>query len=145
MNFRIFIKGICLGIMYLSLSCKSAETTFENSEALATLEQQLNSKKYHIDIRTVMPFNTNASLNVLNVILGNNGGNTASRINVNGDGYFIKFNDSIAEGQLPFFGEQRLMGNRYGSGSIGVNFKSEPENYTIVKHKKKDAYVTRNL
>ncbi|APY07089.1 hypothetical protein BWZ20_01675 [Winogradskyella sp. J14-2] len=136
-SIKPFLGFITLFIVLVVLSCKSSKTENERSQDLSALETKIRSKNFKIDITTVLPFNTNATTQVLNNLTRYTG-NTADRIFVNG--YFIDFkNDSII-GYLPFYGEQRLSSNRYNS-DLGIEFSGMPQEFSLDKHKRKDAYV----
>lgn len=126
-------------VFVLMFSCKSSEANAERAKKLSNLEIALNSKDFKIDINTVYPFNTIATTQVLNQITRNTG-NTANQIMING--YDITFkNDSII-GELPYYGERQLSSSRYNN-HLGIALKGIPQNYSLTKHKKKDAYVVK--
>ena len=127
----------------LNLSCKSADTVSSASTSadMADLETLLNERSYRIDINVVYPFNTTATTQVLNNFMLRNTGNTANRIDVQGESYFIELKEDLASGSLPFFGEQRIISGRYGGNEMGIDFKEAPRRYSVTKHKTKDAFI----
>ncbi|MEO1031243.1 MAG: DUF4251 domain-containing protein [Bacteroidota bacterium] len=132
---------LLLSGLVLNTSCKSADsmTTAEESAALAALETQLNAKAFRVDINTIFPFNTAATNQVLNDLLIQRTGNSANRIDVSADGHFIEVSNASTKGSLPFFGEQRLVAGHYNGDNQGIEFDGEPEDYSMTKHKKKNA------
>lgn len=135
---RSLILWLCT--ILLLLGCKSTKSSSEKKADLKILETLLNEKDYKIEVTTVYPFVTAATMEALNSISLANTGNTATRIDVNGDGYYIKFKQDSVTANLPYFGQQRLSSGRYNS-DMGVEFQAEPQNYTLTKHKRKDAFV----
>ncbi|GAB5563332.1 MAG: hypothetical protein Wins2KO_03950 [Winogradskyella sp.] len=140
--YKYMIKALYLSLFLLITNCNSTKSVV-NVEAMSELETVLNTRNYRVDIRAVFPFNTAATQQVINNVLTNRVGNTTSRIDVVGDGFFMAFNDSIAKAYLPYYGEQQLIGGRYGGNDMGVEFNATPQKYNISKHKRKDAYVIK--
>ena len=141
MKHRISISSLvytlAIVVSMLAISCKSSESLAERAEELNNLEKTLNNKDFKIDINTALPFNTNATTQVLNNLTRYTG-NTANRINVNG--YYITFKNDSVTGYLPYYGEQRLSSTRYNNG-LGIEFSGVPQDYELSKHQKKDAYI----
>ncbi|WP_138433984.1 DUF4251 domain-containing protein [Winogradskyella algicola] len=136
---KSFFYCAALSMLVVALSCKSSETSAERAQKLNTLESKLNSKAFKIDVNTVYPFNTRATTQVLNQVTRYTG-NTANQITVNG--YDITFkNDSII-GELPYYGEQQLGGGRLNN-QLGVVLRGIPKDYSLTRHKKKDAYIMK--
>lgn len=136
-SIRSFVHSLTLLAIVFAVSCKTSESATQRTEELNNLETTLNGKNFKIDINTVIPFNTNATTQVLNNLTRYTG-NTANRINVNG--YSITFKNDSVIGYLPYYGEQRLSSTRYNN-SLGIEFNDIPQNYQLSKHQKKDAYV----
>jgi hypothetical protein len=140
---RFLVAGMWLIIIGQCLSCKSTKASIADTEALSALEKHLQQKHYRVDMIAAFPYNTAATTAVLNNVMLSNLGNTASRIDINGKGYYIEINDSITKAFLPFYGEQRLVGGRYGGDAMGINFNTQPKHYGITRHKKKNALVVK--
>lgn len=140
--YKYMIKALCLSLFILITSCNSTKLVVD-PEAMSQLEGVLKSRKYRIDVKTVFPFSSASTQQVFNNVLINNVGNTASRIDVDGENYFVQLKDTIAEASLPYFGEQQLVGSRFGSDDIGVAFDGDYKKYVIEKHKKKDTFVVK--
>jgi len=123
-------------------SCKSINT-INNSKKEAQFQQLvklIKSRSYQININAVYPFNTNASTQVINALLFPIG-DSAARIDVTGDGNFLKVSNNNVEADLPYFGERRIGGN-YGGTNSGIMFNKAPEDYHIkVNEKKKNVIV----
>jgi len=141
-NSNIVTLAIVSVVVFFT-SCKSADSVSAASTAMdmAQLETLLNQKTYRVDVNVVYPFTTAATTQVLNKVMMNNAGNTANRIDVRGDGFFIEFKDGVAKAYLPFFGEQRLSSAHNAVDNAGISFDDTPKTYDISKHKKKDAYI----
>ena len=134
---------LVLCVVGLNFSCKSAEVLSPAEEAaqLAELETILNNKSFRINVNTVYPFNTAATINAINTILTPRTGNNANRIDVAGDGHFVEVQSKThTKGDLPFFGEMRFSGNHYNNVDRSIFFDGEPDKYSITKHDKKPAY-----
>lgn len=130
---------LAIMVSMLAFSCKSSESMAERTQALNNLETKINNKNFKIDINTVIPFNTNATTQVLNNLMRYTG-NTGNRITVNG--YYITFKNDSISGYLPYYGEQQLSSNRYNS-DLGIEFSGKPKEYSLDKHKRKDAYIMK--
>ncbi|WP_299362171.1 DUF4251 domain-containing protein [Winogradskyella sp.] len=130
---------VLLCVIGFNLSCKSANTMSEAeaSEQLAELETLLHDNAFRVDIKTVYPFNTAATNDVLNSILIPGTSNSASWIDVANDGHFIEFSTTATKGDLPFFGEQRISGGYNIGNDNNIQFDGAPIDYSISKHKKK--------
>ena len=116
-------------------------TPEEEAAELAALETMINDSSFRVNINTVYPFNTAATINAINTILTPRTGNNANRIDVTGDGHFIELHGKThAKGSLPFFGEQRFSGNHYNNIDRSIFFDGEPEKYSMAKHEKKEAW-----
>lgn len=106
------------------LSCKTNSIAKSEAKAkdLAVLDSFYNQDNYKIDVEVAYPFNTAATTQVANVLLRNTG-NTANRIDVQGDGNFIKIKNDSVTAYLPFFGERRLNGGDYGGQNSGIQIE----------------------
>lgn len=136
-SIKFVVHSLTLLALVFAVSCKTSESATQRAEKLNNLETILKSKDFKIDINTVLPFNTNATTQVLNQVMRNTG-NTANQINVNGYDITVK-NDTVT-GYLPYYGEQRLSSTRYNA-SLGIEFSGVPQDYELSKHQKKDVYI----
>jgi hypothetical protein len=138
---RIMTFGFIL--MSLVFRCKSAEAVISKDDvkALETVKKILDTKAYDIEISTIYPQNTVASAQAINSLLLRQTGNSASRIDVSGDNYSIKLKDSVAEGDLPFFGESRFSSGGYNGSSSGINLDGKTQDYSLTFNVKKNNYV----
>lgn len=141
MKNHVFIRFLWLILLstFIVVSCKSSESTVESRQALNDLEAILNSENFKIDVNTVLPFNTAATTQVLNQLMRNTG-NTANHISVSG--YDITFKNDSISGQLPYYGEQQISSGNY-NGRLGIEFNDIPQDFSMTKHKKKDAYIIK--
>jgi len=122
-------------LFFSGCSSSKASLSAEKMESLHMLKTQLLTKDYRIAIDAVFPFNSAASSQVINSVFQNTG-NSASRIDVSGDGNYIQSQDSIIKGSLPFFGEQRMSTGAYGSSQSGIEFENVPKDYIIEQQPK---------
>ncbi len=89
------------------------------TKQLAALDSLNQLNDYQIEIEVAYPFATTATTQVANVLLRNTG-NTANRIDVNGDGYYISIQNDSVKAYLPFFGERRLSSGTYGGSDDAI-------------------------
>lgn len=130
---------ICSNVI-LFWGCKTnslakSELKLKNQQIIQTLYNQNN---YNIEIEVVHPFNTQATTQVVNALLINTG-NSSNRIDVRGDGNFIKIKKDSITGYLPFFGERRLNGGDYGGQNVAIQFDE------VVKELKKNIVEDKPL
>lgn len=121
----------------LLISCGASNKIIEPNVAL---DEMMRQKTFRIAVISAEPQLTQAMSQV-----ANNGlippGNSLSRINVAGDGYFIKVNGDSVAADLPYFGE-RQMGGGYGSDS-GIKFDGQTKNLEISKDETKQRYTIK--
>lgn len=107
-------------------SCSSSKPATEAD--FSALTQKIESEGVRIEMDAAFPFNTFASQQVLNsVLIGR--GDTANRIDLQGDGHYLEISADQVKASLPFFGERRQGGNYMGSGDSGIQFESAPRDY----------------
>ncbi|MFK7813878.1 MAG: DUF4251 domain-containing protein [Maribacter sp.] len=109
-------------------------------EPNAELDQLMTQQTFEIKIRTAEPLVTQALAQV-----ANSGmlppGNTISRIDVNGSGFFIKVEGDSVSANLPYYGEQQ-MGGGYNANT-GIKFDGLSKNMQIVKDETKQGYLVK--
>jgi len=142
-TYHLILLVLYFGSFSLLFSCKATKNGMQtnNTIALNELEVLLQQKEYRIDIYTIYPFNNAATTQVMNALLLQNTGNSASRIDVRGDGNFLELQDSTATSYLPFFGEQRMRTGNYGGTDSAIQFEGIIDDYTIKPYKNKDAFI----
>jgi len=117
-----------LGLLLSSFlwSCKT--NTIAKNEAyardMAVVDSLYAQTDYKIAIEAIYPFNTAATTQVANALLWGTGDN-ANRIDVRGDGNFIKIENDSVKAYLPFFGERRLNAGSLGGTNTSIQF-NEP-------------------
>ena len=121
---------VTLVILSVFGSCKSSKVYKEKErvQGLAILDSLYNQNNYRIDVNTAYPFNTLATTQVANTLFRNTG-NTASRIDVQGDGNFIEIKSDSLTGYLVFVGERRLSAGSYGGRDLAIQFDEALENF----------------
>ncbi|WP_010179343.1 DUF4251 domain-containing protein [Aquimarina agarilytica] len=130
--FKLLIISSFIGVV----SCKSSEVTNQKkADQFVKLQELIESKSYQIDINAIYPFNTAATTQVLNNILFQTG-NSAARIDVRGNGNYIKISDDKVKANLAFFGERQISGN-YGRTDGGIQLDDSVQKYTVTKNDKK--------
>lgn len=122
--FKLLIISSFIGVV----SCKSSEVTNQKkADQFVKLQELIESKSYQIDIA--------ATTQVLNNILFQTG-NSAARIDVRGNGNYIKISDDKVKANLAFFGERQISGN-YGRTDGGIQLDDSVQKYTVTKNDKK--------
>ncbi len=134
MRFKRVSMVVVLSILFLG--CSASQKALKANQSLDTMIEQ---KAFKIEVRAAEPQVTTALAQI-----GTSGlmrpGNTISRIDVTGEGYFIKLDGEKATANLPYYGE-RQMGGGYGSDT-GITFDNESaRDLTIVKDATKHSYV----
>ena len=124
-------------LVIMLLSCGTSSTyTAEETHAYEQLQSTIADQKFEILVRTVKPRVTSAFQQVANTtILGP--GNSASNINVQSSGYFMRFKKDSVTTFLPFYGEQQFGGGYPGANHQGIEFNAIPEKFTLNQNEKK--------
>jgi hypothetical protein len=124
-TYRLLHISLYLGLLCLVFACKSADITKseQKTEVAAQLKTLLEKDVYYIELQTAFPFNTLATTQVLNGLFLQNTGNSASRVELSGEGNFIEISNDSVKGYLPFFGEQRFNAGSYGGRDLAIQFE----------------------
>lgn len=126
-----------MAITVLFFSCGASKQVKEPN---AKLDQMMEESVFEVNIRSAEPQLTQAMAQVANSgILAP--GNSMSRIDVTGSGYFIKMKGDSVSADLPYYGE-RQMGGGYNSDA-GIKFDGVPKNLEIVKNDIKQSYLLK--
>tara|TARA_R110002012_G_scaffold9716_4_gene45053 strand:- start:29800 stop:30405 length:606 start_codon:yes stop_codon:yes gene_type:complete len=127
---------IIIPFLILAIACKTKQPMTQQDLATASRVQELiENRKIDITATWAYPL----ASNVLNQLAVNNGlgaGNSGSRINLLGNGNFLKIHNDSVSAYLPYYGERR-MGGGYNT-SNGVEFSGIPKSFEITKDKKTD-------
>ena len=127
------IVVLVLGCVFF-LGCGSAKKTVVTN---ATLDNIMKQEAFMISVKTAEPLVTNALAQIANSgILPP--GNIISRIDINGQGYFIKVDGQNVSTNLPYYGE-RQMGGGYGDDT-GITFDGTARDLQITKDDEKQTY-----
>jgi len=125
------------GLTSLIFGCGASK---QIKEPNAALDQMMNQSAFRIAVVSAEPQLTQAMSQVMNSgVLAP--GNSMSRIDVAGEGYFIKVQGDSVAAQLPYYGE-RQMGGGYDSDA-GINFEGIPKNLEIIKDETKQSYTVK--
>ncbi len=104
-------------------SCKSSKTMINESHPVHAL---VASKRIEFTAKSANPMVTQSL-----TAIANSGliapGNTVSRIDLNGNGNFLRIHGDSVTANLPYYGE-RQFGGGYGDAS-GIEFDGLPDNY----------------
>ena len=136
------IKNILGVIIFcvLAFGCSSTKKVIDTNPELDSMIEQ---ESFAFAVKFVEPQVTAALASI-----GNSGlltpGNTISRIDVTGSGYFLKLNEEQVSADMPYYGE-RQMGGGYNSDT-GIKFNGTTKNLKIVKDEDKKSYqITFNV
>ena len=121
-------------VVILGIGCKSGQKTTVTNTAL---DDMMQKKSVEITIRTAEPMVTQALSQIANSGLLQPG-NNISRIDLSGQGYFIKIAGDSVTANLPYYGE-RQMGGGYNANT-GIVFKGVTRNLEITKNDKNASY-----
>lgn len=109
----------------------------------AALDAMMEQETFQIMVTSAEPQVTSAMAKVASSgMMG--AGNTVSRIDLTGQGYFIKLEGEKVSANLPYYGE-RQMGGGIGSDA-GITFDTTASDVKITKDEEKKSYdVTFNV
>lgn len=130
------IKAILVLVLVcvLAYGCSSTKKVLVSNPELDTMMEQ---ESFAFTVKFVEPQVTAALAQI-----GNSGllapGNTISRIDVTGSGYFLKLNGEHVSADMPYYGE-RQMGGGYSSDT-GIKFSGTTKNLKIIKDEEKKSY-----
>ena len=129
----------CFGILLILCNCKSNSIVEDkdSTAGITSLETLIEKEVYYIDIEAMYPFNTAATTQVINALMLTNTGNSASRIDVGGEGYFIKIENDSVKAILPFFGERRLNAGNYSGRDGSIKIEGIAKEYEKIIKKKR--------
>jgi hypothetical protein len=121
---KSFVSLYLIGILMLFSGCKTNKIDKNKTSAsdLAILESLSNRSDYYIEIDVAYPFMTLATMQATNILMRNTG-NTANRIEVSGDGNYLKIENDSIKGYLPFFGERRLNAGAYSGTDVSIQLE----------------------
>jgi hypothetical protein len=118
----------------LAIGCKSSQKIVVSN---SSLDKMIARQAFKIEVNAAEPMVTTALAQIANSGLMRPG-NTMSRIDVTGEGYFVKMDGDSITAYLPYFGE-RQMGGGYGSDA-GIKFDGTARDIEITKDESKNSY-----
>jgi hypothetical protein len=118
-------------------SCSSIKTGTDKESAVMT--QRIQDGNLRIAVDAAYPANTVATQQVLNSILIGNG-DTASRVDLSGDGHFLEIGSERVQASLPFYGERRQGGGYNNTNDAGIQFDVVPTEYTVEHEEDNNRY-----
>ena len=134
---KIFRIVLLAGLTAAIIACGASQKRMEPN---AKLDKLMEQKAFSIAIRSAEPLVTQALSQI-----ANSGmlppGNSISRIDVTGSGYYIKVQGDSVSANLPYFGE-RQMGGGYNSNA-GIEFDGMAKNLEIIKDETKQSYTVK--
>ncbi|MEP2280088.1 DUF4251 domain-containing protein [Maribacter sp.] len=115
--------------------CKTSKTTISDSHPIHAL---VTSQNFEFTATSASPMVTQSM-----TAIANSGliapGNTVSRIDLNGNGGFLKIEGDSVSANLPYYGE-RQFGGGYGT-TAGIEFNGLPDNYIQEFNNDKQKYT----
>lgn len=117
------------------LSCKSSKTIIDDSHPIHGI---MSSKNFEFMAKSANPLATQSLTAVANSGLLPPGSNI-SRIDLNGNGNYIKVTNDSVSANLPYYGE-RQFGGTYGTAD-GVEFNGVPDDYNQTFNADKQRYM----
>ena len=131
-------KALIPIIAFVTLAISSCSVTKTGTEAeFAALTELVQTGPIKIQVKSAYPSNTAASQQVLNAVLTGTG-DTANRIDLQGDGYYLEISPEKVVAELPFYGERRQGGGYNDLNETGIQFDGIPREYNL--ELKKDRY-----
>ena len=134
---QYYILMIVLAATVLS-SC-SVQKTGTDAEFVALSNKMDRNETIRIEVNAAYPTNTFATQQVLNSVLRGSG-DSANRIDLSGDSYYLEFNSEHAFASLPFYGERRQSSGYNNTDDNGINFDEPTINYNVELNEKSYRY-----
>ncbi|MFD0932225.1 DUF4251 domain-containing protein [Psychroflexus salinarum] len=132
----LHIKSLIIFVgIFTMMSCGTSREV--SAEDKSRLDQIINNQFFKIEAQFARPLTTNALSQIANAGLLAPGDN-ASRINLQGNSAYLKFEGDTVSADLPYFGE-RQMGGGY-SRNTGIEFEGVPKDLEIEKDADKNFY-----
>lgn len=123
---------IILGLITISIfSCSSSKSSATPAE-MEALTSLIEKRDFRIECDRAYPTTTIAMQKAARLLPA---GNSASSINLAGNGDFLTISGDSITSFLPYFGE-RQMSAGYGGDDSAIQFKGKVENYKVVENKK---------
>ncbi len=131
------LAAILLGLFWSCGTAKNTESIALKNTQFSDLKELMASRSFVITVETAYPMNTYDMMQVTSALLRNTG-NAPGRINVMGNGDYIKIKGDTVQGALSYFGEVRIVG-AYNPSDTGINFDGEPHTYEVTENEKKQS------
>lgn len=126
---------LTIGFLVGCSSTKSAEETALKNQQFDELKELVADRSFVFSAESAYPMQSYAVLQVNNALFRNTG-NSAGRIDLAGNGDFIKVIGDTVLGKLPYFGEVRVVSSLDPNDS-GINFNGTPDAYEVIENQKK--------
>ncbi|NAS30650.1 DUF4251 domain-containing protein [Flavobacteriaceae bacterium R38] len=136
---RVFLLFFSIVLMSCSSSRQSVDATQSGN-----LDDLIAKKEFRIDATQAFPIVTTSSNAVISALTLPNGSN-AGNIRLVGQTAYIKMENDIIEGHLPYYGERRLVTSTFNNSNNGIRFKGTPEKLTITKKTKNRYKINFNI
>ncbi|MBD0776336.1 DUF4251 domain-containing protein [Maribacter sp. ANRC-HE7] len=130
---HLVFLGLTAVVFWACNSTQSAGAIAHKTEQFEALKELVATKSFTIDVKTAHPMQTQAVTQVTTTLLRNTG-NTAGRIDVNGD--FVKVMQDSVKGSLSYFGEVQVV-STLNPQDAGIHFQGKPSTYEVTENSKK--------
>jgi len=134
LSYVVFLT-LFIGLMHGCSSTKKANAEAQRNRQFMGLKELVATNSFVFEAKTAYPMQSTAVMRVNNVLLRNTG-NSAGRIDISGNGDFIEILNDSVQGQLPYFGEVRVV-NSLDPNDSGINFNGTPTSYELIENEKK--------
>ena len=131
-NFRHLLYVAAVTVLLGSCKSVDPEITQETKlQAYSNLKQLIDSKEYRIDIKTIQPFASAATTQLLTSLSLHLDGSNTGIIDVRGEGYYLEVSEDMVQASMPFYGEAFRSGGNPANYNLGVDMDSAVENYKV--------------
>ncbi|MGB5555494.1 MAG: DUF4251 domain-containing protein [Flavobacteriaceae bacterium] len=124
-------------LVMVFIGCGTSQKIIEPTADSQRLDTMVTAQDFKIEMEWAEPLMTNSMMQIANSGLLAPG-NSASRINLLGNGNYLSMKGDSVQANLPYFGE-RQMGGGYGDNA-GIKFNGVAKNLEIQKIEQKQAY-----
>ncbi|WP_420601806.1 DUF4251 domain-containing protein [Flagellimonas sp.] len=135
------LSKIAAVILTISLlACASHSKNVATTAEIDALQKLTSEKSFEIIANWARPLATGSLNRVANAGLIPLG-STANRIDVTGNGSYLRvLGDSVAA-DLPYFGERQMGGGPYNSNEAGIKFEGIPRDFELIPNDKSKGYT----
>lgn len=135
------LSGIVAGFALVLMGCASGAKVSSSPAEIEALDNLVSSRSFEITAQWARPMPSQALNSISNAGMLPNGSN-ASRVDINGNGSYLRVIGDVVKADLPFFGERQMSGG-YDPQRTGIQFDGVPEDLQIQANSKTKGYTMR--